>query len=192
MDSKEIYQTLEDRDNPDEVECNGPYKCTRKDAWLGQGYYFWDTFEDLAHWWGHQGYNGCYVICKSQLKYNKDDIFDLTIGGNTDHLLEFEEVAKILKNQYNNKGRNISIPFIINYMKSKLGNFNYRAIRACGINSINKDQNICASRYYFKDNYGAYIDCKPCIQICILDKRILGKNNFKIIYPETYREDYTI
>ena len=37
------YHTVEDRDNPDEIEADGPFKCTRGDAWLGPGYYFWDS-----------------------------------------------------------------------------------------------------------------------------------------------------
>ena len=38
-----IYQTVEDRGNPDYVEQHGPFICTNKNAWLGEGYYFWDT-----------------------------------------------------------------------------------------------------------------------------------------------------
>lgn len=36
---KELYQTVEDRDNPDYVLENGPFKCI-SNAWLGDGYYF--------------------------------------------------------------------------------------------------------------------------------------------------------
>ena len=48
MGVKKIFQTLEDRNNPDEVESQGPFICTNN-PWLGKGYYFWDTFLDLAH-----------------------------------------------------------------------------------------------------------------------------------------------
>ena len=47
MGVKKIFQTLEDRNNPDEVESQGPFICTNN-PWLGKGYYFWDTFLDLA------------------------------------------------------------------------------------------------------------------------------------------------
>lgn len=43
-----LYQTVEDRNNPDDVEQHGPFLCTNKMAWLGHGYYFWDTFINLA------------------------------------------------------------------------------------------------------------------------------------------------
>ena len=48
MGWKTIYQTLENRDNADEVERDGPFLCNRKNAWLGTGYYFGDTFVELA------------------------------------------------------------------------------------------------------------------------------------------------
>ena len=37
------YHTLEDRGNPKEILESGPKQCFRADAWLGHGYYFWDT-----------------------------------------------------------------------------------------------------------------------------------------------------
>ena len=54
MKTTEIYQTLEDRQNYEEVEQHGPYFCSvtypngilkkgSKQPWLGSGYYFWDT-----------------------------------------------------------------------------------------------------------------------------------------------------
>ena len=55
MGVKKIFQTLEDRNNPDEVESQGPFICTNN-PWLGKGYYFWDTFLDLAHWWGTKAF----------------------------------------------------------------------------------------------------------------------------------------
>ena len=33
------FQTLEDMDNIDIVELNGPFPCTHKGAWLGYGCY---------------------------------------------------------------------------------------------------------------------------------------------------------
>lgn len=50
----DIYQTLEDKDNDEEIERHGPYFCSvyeidgspkkgSKEPWLGGGYYFWDT-----------------------------------------------------------------------------------------------------------------------------------------------------
>ena len=33
-----VYQTLEDRNNIEYIETNGPFKCERPDACLGHGY----------------------------------------------------------------------------------------------------------------------------------------------------------
>ena len=43
------YYTLENKDNFDEIEVDGPFDCTHKGAWLGTGSYFWDTNIDWAH-----------------------------------------------------------------------------------------------------------------------------------------------
>ncbi len=59
-----LYQTVSDRDNADYIEDNAPFRCERKDAWLGEGYYFWDTLIKNAHWWGEIAYNNEYVITK--------------------------------------------------------------------------------------------------------------------------------
>lgn len=48
-----IFQTLEDRDNPDKVEQHGPYQ-SEMSHWLGKGYYFWDRNITRAHWWGRK------------------------------------------------------------------------------------------------------------------------------------------
>lgn len=63
----DIYQTLEDKDNDEEIERHGPYFCSvyeidgspkkgSKEPWLGGGYYFWDTRINDAHWWGRTVY----------------------------------------------------------------------------------------------------------------------------------------
>jgi|WetSurMetagenome_2_1015567.scaffolds.fasta_scaffold276741_3 hypothetical protein len=188
MYSKDIYQTLEDRDNPDGIEINGPFKCDRKDAWLGDGYYFWDTFIELAHWWGHKGYNGNYIICKSNFKYENDDIFDLV--GNTEHIMDFRKIGDYLrKNVYKPE---ISVRYIVDYMKTHVRDFRkYKAIRVNGIDSINGDERMLENRYYFNKNNNAYLDCMPCIQLCVFSKKNIGGDNFKIVYPEMYCEDYT-
>ena len=42
MKLRKAYQTLENRSNPDQIEEQGPFLCRHKNAWLGEGYYFWD------------------------------------------------------------------------------------------------------------------------------------------------------
>lgn len=68
MRCTDIYQTLEDRNNDNEIETHGPYFCSLHDdkgqikhgiktPWLGEGYYFWDTRKEDAQWWGEITYN---------------------------------------------------------------------------------------------------------------------------------------
>ena len=40
MKPRKAYQTLENRNNPDKIEEQGPFLCSHKNAWLGKGYYF--------------------------------------------------------------------------------------------------------------------------------------------------------
>jgi hypothetical protein len=61
MNENKYYHTQEDRG---EI-LNAPIKCISDKAWLGDGYYFWESIED-AHWWGvkskcAQGYYMIYV-----------------------------------------------------------------------------------------------------------------------------------
>ena len=95
----QLYQTVEDRDNPDYIEANGPIQCM-SNAWLGPGYYFWDTFYENAEWWGRSHYNGKYMICATESSCEAD-LFDLV--GNTQHLIEMRKVAKMLRDKDSQK-----------------------------------------------------------------------------------------
>lgn len=45
---REVFHTQEKRSQ----NLNRPVKCTRSNAWLGDGYYFWDDEQDAVKW-GH-------------------------------------------------------------------------------------------------------------------------------------------
>jgi hypothetical protein len=187
MKRKTIFQTLDNKENPDEIESQGPFLCTRK-PWLGNGYYFWDTFVELAHWWGRQGYNGNYVICQSQIDYNPEDVFDLV--GDTEQISEFRNYAKILKECY--KGKFLTVGFVIEHMKQKMKNFTYSVIRANPIDSVKHDPELKALRLPFVSHNSAFLDMIPPIQLCIINKRYIGENNFKIIYPMEYCKESVV
>ena len=102
----DLYQTLEDKSNVDYVEENGPFICERRDAWLGRGYYYWDTFVDNAHLWGKKIYNSNnkdYMICLSKVEFSNENVYDLDCPST---LLEFQILEKktfreIPKQKYN-------------------------------------------------------------------------------------------
>jgi hypothetical protein len=172
-----LYQTLDDRSNPEEIENNGPYKCNRKNAWLGCGYYFWDSNLEAAHWWG-KDYKDGYVICRSQYDYDSLDYLDLV--GNTEHLDSFKLIANEIANKIK---KSPTVPMVIEQLKI-LTNFSklYKAIRAHPINSKNNEED----KIFFIDTHTAYINLNPPIQMCVLNKSFLIKNIFDIIYPEIY------
>lgn len=189
MRIKNIYQTVKDRNNPDDVELSGPFLCNRN-PWLGEGYYFWDTFIDLAHWWGWQGYQGSYMICQASCEDNRDKIFDLL--GDTEHVLEMKAYKEVLEKK--NPGQKITVSFIIQHMR-KHSNFDYYAIRASGVDTVNKDikdLKLMNNRIKFKSGNEAYLDLTPPIQICIIDKKGIGLKNYKVIYPDGYNQDFVI
>lgn len=182
MGWKTIYQTLENRDNADEVERDGPFLCDRKNAWLGTGYYFWDTFVELAHWWGRQSYKGNYLVCRTSIEEGENRIFDLL--GNTEHLKGFKACAHALQQKY---GRPLTVSFVIEYIKRNTS-FRFKAIRTYPIGSVKQDESIQSQRMPFLVGHSAYLDLVPAIQICVLDKRIIPAGSFKVVYPEKYVE----
>ena len=177
------YQTLEDLDNIDEVETNGPYKCTRGDAWLGHGYYFWDTDIYWAHDWGRNSYEKRekgYIICQAEIDLN-EEVFDLT--GNVGHQLELSEALKILRNDPKMKGKpNPTIPSLIEFLKQNT-NFPYSAIRAHD-NPPGKVLEVD-----FTNKRKEYIVIQSRVQICLINKRNLNLP-FEVHYPKKYRIDY--
>lgn len=74
-----------------------PIKCLRDDAWLGEGYYFWDDLE-FAHEWGKKSKKGTgyYEIYNANIV--TDNILDTVF--NEEHynfwLKQVEKVAKII------------------------------------------------------------------------------------------------
>ena len=139
MEKTTIYQTLEDRDNDEEVQEHGPYWCDLyeadgkkkegiKEPWLGAGYYFWDTLIENAHWWGKKIYlrkKAKYIICQSQYDSHSPHLFDLV--GNVSHSHELVKCVALIEE--NGKGQKRSFPQVLAYLKQH-ADFRYKAIRA--------------------------------------------------------------
>ena len=137
MAIKVVYQTLEDRQSDlDKLESNGPYPCSWKNSWLGDGFYFSDTFIANAHWWGKEirNYPAGYIICKAICDYNDTDCCDLV--GNTEHLQMFQNTYDLLKSK-GLANKNTKVKRLIRYLKDDIKKFNFNAIRVYGIKSKN-------------------------------------------------------
>jgi hypothetical protein len=192
LKQKVLYQTLEDRGNPDEVELNCPYPCHRDNAWLGAGYYFWDTFIENAHWWGQVGYRNKYMICQFTCDFDTNNCFDLV--GETEHMLDFSEAIYFLKSK-DLINSDTTVARVLNFLKEKTNGFNYEAIRVYGIKSISENKEEFQKyrhRLIFEPSKHQFLDYKPAIQICIYKKTGLNLRNSKIEYPDEYNRDFLI
>lgn len=180
-----LYQTLEDRNNPDEVEQHGPYKCTRKDAWLGDGYYFWHHFIDFAHRWGKVSYSGNYMICRqTAFIYGNPDILDLV--GDVEMMDVINQYAITIEKAYKEP---VLVKTVLMHMR-RLGVLTeYKGVRIEGRESMAGGYNIKSHRLFFKDGYTSYFEMKPPVQVCVYDKSILD-DDFRVIYPDEYNLIY--
>ncbi len=182
MPTRKAYQTLEDRDNYDHVEEYGPFKCNHKNAWLGSGYYFWDSFIENAHWWGKEGakYKNGYLICESSFELNEEECFNLL--DNPDHIRTFNHIKELMKENNLYIEGETTVARIIHQIKEIIQVFHYEAIRVYGVNSVSFGSTF-SHRTNFTSNRIQYLDTMPAIQICFYNKNGLNRKGFKIIYP---------
>jgi len=191
LKQKTLYQTLEDRGNPEEIIENGPFPCNWKNTWLGEGFYFWDTFIENSHWWGRVRYKSNYIICKAVCDFDTSVCFDLV--GDTDHMQDFSGSIEYPKTQ-NQIDENTTVPRILEFIKVKIG-FDYQAIRVYGIKSISEfkeEYKKYRHRLIFELDKRQYLDYKPAIQICIFEKDGLNLRDLSIEYPDAYNSDFVI
>jgi len=193
MPIRKAYQTLENRD-VHKIESDGPFLCLWKNAWLGKGYYFWDSFIENAHWWGKEGvfYKNGYVICESTFILDDKKCFNLV--DNPDHLDQFNKTKNILKEKKLYVEGTTTVARVINYIK-EIDVFNFEAIRVFGINSIGINSHF-SNRTIFVSKDGKksfqYLDSMPAIQINFFTKNSLNRKEFKIIFPPEYTDDYLV
>lgn len=184
----DIFQTVKNLDNVDKLEQQGPIFCKSNSAWLGHGYYFWDSEIELAHWWGevhclNYGYD--YLILKSSYEKWSELLFDLY--DNALHRKDMVSAYNITK-EHTGKQR-ITVPYLLEILK-KTKNFRYQAIRAKFDNSVNAGD-LFEFRPFANDTSNSKLDLFPAIQICVLDKRFLA-SPVKVVYPNEYnQESYT-
>ncbi len=195
---KKVYQTLENRvKNYDELtkmdlltqlEENGPYPCQWENTWLGDGFYFWDTFIDNAHWWGEsRNYPKGYIICEAVCDYDYSSNACLDLVGNTEHIEAFRKAFNWLKKK-GLANEHTTVKRIIHFLKDTSETFPIDAVRVDGrkSKSYNSPYNFTL-KFEENGNLPAYFDGSPTIQICFFKKNSLNLRDFKIIYPDEYR-----
>lgn len=186
MELTTIFQTLEDRENPDEVEQKGPFMCHDNHAWLGRGYYFWDSHIQLGHWWGNMAWSGNYMIVRSYISLDKS-CWDL--HGKGAHREEFLAICdEMIRAKISSKEK-LRVWKVVEFFKKK-GKMAYKAIRACGTGSVGNHVDYLMYRVKFKTGNPAYLDLYPPVQICLFEQRALSLHGYSVVYPEDYAEVY--
>lgn len=185
-----LYQTLEDRNNPEYIESNGPFKCRHKTSWLGDGYYFWDGFIELAHFWGKNSGYVNYVICNATANLNEDLCYDLV--GNISHITDMRNIVNRMVSE-KLADKKTTVKRILEFMK-KNGCFKQHAIRVSGTSSIaaNDGNESFLQRFKFDEKLPAYLDLIPPIQVCIYDCAKVSLQDYQIIHPDIYTDDYLV
>ena len=178
LTTKKLFQTLADYNNPSAVESHGPYKCKRS-PWFGEGYYFWDSFVQLAHWWGKIGYGNSYIICQIIYPYNDEDFFDIT-GSNIEQLKDFHD---FIIEYFGSLDAEYTIPQVIELMKFRTNlTENFIGIRGRGKHKIDIPENNIPIKYGKPYVYELF----PPIQVCFFDNKVLKGYDFKVIHPDKY------
>ncbi len=187
------YHTVEDRGNPDYIEMEAPFLCERDDAWLGHGYYFWDTNITWAHEWGNGNMNRVrnpwldgYVICKAAIENAPEIMFDLV--GNVEHQLEFEAMIELLEADESYHRERPVVAEILQFMNDQ-GFFTYKSVRAADYppkKIVEVD---------FRPSKGGQAPQRPPFmiigqrfQVCLFEKSAVTLRDFSIIFPSNYQK----
>ncbi len=107
---REMYHTQEKRQN----RLFQPVLCTRRDAWLGHAYYFWDDIYD-ANVWGTKSKRrtGRYEVYKGVIE--SENILD-TVFTETGYQFFLQTINKVIEVFLNKTGRMPEIPDVCNYI----------------------------------------------------------------------------
>ena len=107
---REMYHTQEKRQN----RLFQPVLCTRRDAWLGHAYYFWNDIYD-ANVWGTKSKRrtGQYEVYKGVIE--SENILD-TVFSEDGYQFFLQTINKVIEVFLNKTGRLPEIPDVCNYI----------------------------------------------------------------------------
>lgn len=182
---KIVYQTLEDRDNLDKIEQDGPFLCGRNGAWLGTGYYFWESFIENAKWWGENSYKvKGYVITQAHYTNDENECYNLI--DNREHLQKLNEAIRLMEEQGLYIQKKTTVSRVIEFLRS-LNIFHYNATRAKADNCKSPSSEFSITTIFNQRFPSIYLDSLPAIQVCFYKKEIpLVLSEYKIVFPEKY------
>ncbi len=192
MATRTVYQTLENKGTPNSIENDGPFPCNRKNAWLGQGYYFWESFIENAHWWGSEcnNYANGYVICRAFYTESEEKCFNLI--DNPNHFRMLNQTIDLMETRGLYQRNKTTVSRIIEYLRNTLHIFTFEATRVYGVNSKSLKSDYSKVTIFSLNQAHSYLDSLPAIQICFYTKKSLNLNNYKIVYPDEYIDGYMV
>lgn len=188
----DIYQTLENRQNEEEIKKHGPYLCSslnsdgsrkrgKMEPWLGEGYYFWDTRIGDAKWWGDTVYKERgYIVCHTKYDQHSPLLYDLV--GNIALFEQFVNYAQVIKDE--SQQRVITVATVVWFLR-KQTSFKYKAIRMWP-----SPQDPQKTGIVFCDSKYKLIRAEK-IQICFFDKTLLTRP-YEIICTQIPMQHQTI
>ena len=179
---KTVFQTLDNRDVAN-IESDGPFPCYWENTWLGDGFYFWDTFIENAHFWGKKAraktYKNGYIICEANCDFNTDECLDL--HGDLEKLKDLKALFELYKS-VGKANKTTTLKEFLALLRGEFPEeFHFTAIRANGILSKKPDSEF-TENLFFENGKQQYFEFNPAIQICFLTKESLNLRNYKIIF----------
>ena len=187
-----VYQTLKNKGNSAYVEREGPFNCNWENAWLGEGYYFWEAFINSAHWWGKNHCQNNYFICQAFCSMTDTNCFDLV--GDTSHMQIFSDAIDQMKTE-GLIDQKTTVTRILKYL-GDIGIFKFEATRAVGYSSIGQKNSKYLKRMLFEIPKNSkpdhYLHYQSPIQICFYSKNSSGLKGYKIIFTYEYNQAYVL
>lgn len=187
-----LYQTKSNHEKY-EANKNAPLFCNDHLAWSGEGYYFWESHEKLAHWWGVTHYKKKYVVAQAQADIT---LKCLDLHNDYNHQLEITNIWHKLEKEKKLSTENTTLASVIQFLK-QIGAFNYEGIRFSGINSVGERNTLKKYRSRIpvtnsnplSVSQKKYLDLCPPIQVCLLSEKSLNFRNYQLIFDSSKKDD---
>lgn len=171
-----LYQTKSSKiiSGTELIFCTSDNQPEKDEPWLGDGYYFWDTLEANAHWWGRVHYQSKYTIVELVCNMSEGTCYDLF--GNLGHISEFEEIRSYMIEE-GLADSSTRVCRILEFIKQRTDFLEkYKSIRGCGYNVKNGLYKFVC----FSTQEG--MPLAPKVQVCLLSKDSYEIISKKVIF----------
>ncbi len=153
---------------------------SKKNPFLGSGYYFWDYNIEMARYWGKNHYNNSYYIFQAEINCEENVMLDLV--GNRRHIEWIIKLMQVFSSKNSNSAR-WSVGKFIEFLKEISQTdekykdiLPYKSIRA-----VDHRATIPNVQYSFDESSSSFITMNPRIIVCIIDISPATLTNFKLI-----------